>query len=82
VLAGLGVFVYAAATQPLDAAELQSFETVTDPIAKATELHIAWFNEIKDLGQVFIISLLIPILTSLIGYIFGKSVSASTQGSD
>jgi hypothetical protein len=81
VLAGVAIIVYAAASKPMTATELKSFDNITDPVGKASELHTAWFNEIKDLGQVYIVALLIPVLTALIGYIFGKSTAASSDGS-
>jgi hypothetical protein len=33
----------------------------------------SWFSEIKDLIQLLVVSLLVPILATLIGYIFGRN---------
>ena len=33
---------------------------------------VAWFNQIKDLLQLLVVSLLVPALTTILGYIFGK----------
>lgn len=78
VLAGIGIFYYANFTEPLSAQELKTLGA-DDFLDRAEELHTAWFNEIKDLGQLYIISLLIPVLTTLIGYIFGKAAASTSE---
>lgn len=32
----------------------------------------AWFSEVKDLIQLIVVSLLVPLLASVIGYVFGR----------
>jgi hypothetical protein len=39
----------------------------------AASLREAWFSEIKDLIQLLVVSLLVPILATLLGYIFGRN---------
>lgn len=35
-----------------------------------------WFVDIKDLLQLLVVSILVPLLTTVIGYIFGREASA------
>jgi hypothetical protein len=41
----------------------------------AADLREAWFSDIKDLIQLLVVSLLVPILATLLGYIFGRNES-------
>jgi len=49
--------------------------------AKAAELYRSereqWFTQIKDLLQLLVVSLLVPVLSTVIGYIFGRQAEAS-----
>lgn len=38
-----------------------------------------WFADIKDLLQLLVVSLLIPLLTTVIGYIFGRHAATAEQ---
>jgi hypothetical protein len=43
-------------------------------------LRTAWINNIKDLLQILVVSLLIPLLATVIGYIFGRQREAEAEG--
>jgi hypothetical protein len=42
------------------------------PLAMWQEAREQWFAQIKDLGQVFILTPLLPLLGAVLGYIFGR----------
>lgn len=59
-------------------------ESVQSTVDKKSNLHKAvtedrdaWFSNIKDLLQLMLVSLLVPTLTTVIGYIFGRQEGAS-----
>lgn len=79
VLVAAAIFVFALATFPPSAQEFRSFLGSTAEVAQKAhdDRHAAWLGEIKDLVQLWIIALLIPLITTVIGYIFGRTVGDS-----
>jgi hypothetical protein len=80
VLVLLLVAVFAFATYP-EADEIRS------TVEKKSNLHKAlsddrdgWISNIKDLLQLLLVSLLVPTLTTVIGYIFGRQEGARSSG--
>jgi hypothetical protein len=56
------------------------FAALTFPGKAATmEMRSEWFSEIKDLIQLVVVSLLVPILATLLGYIFGRGPSSEAS---
>jgi ABC-type spermidine/putrescine transport system permease subunit II len=43
------------------------------------EYQAAWFTQVKDLLQLLVVSLLVPLLATVIGYIFGRQVEQQTE---
>ena len=68
------VGVFAALTYP----ESSASASATDVPGSLEVLRATWFDQIKDLLQLLVVSLLIPLLATLIGYIFGREVGASS----
>jgi hypothetical protein len=49
------------------------FAWLTYPGVRGTaQVRESWFSEIKDLIQLLVVSLLVPILATLLGYVFGR----------
>jgi hypothetical protein len=46
-----------------------------DLLAAQQQRITAWFDDVKDLVQLLVVSLLIPLLATLIGYLFGGQIS-------
>jgi ABC-type polysaccharide/polyol phosphate export permease len=44
-------------------------------LAAIQDLRDSWFSQVKDLLQLLVVSILVPLLTTLIGYIFGRSAA-------
>jgi hypothetical protein len=40
------------------------------------EYQMAWFGQIKDLLQLLVVSLLVPLFSTVVGYIFGRQMEA------
>jgi hypothetical protein len=86
-LVGLILFVffwvglYGWLTYPPSLDELDArFTTDAEAAAKTyTDLRTAWTNNVKDLLQILVISLLIPLLATVIGYIFGRREAQEEQ---
>jgi ABC-type spermidine/putrescine transport system permease subunit I len=73
------VAAYAVATIPPELAEIHELEGKAGALEKYRQLRREWFGEIKDLLQLLVVSLLIPLVTTVIGYIFGRQADASTK---
>jgi hypothetical protein len=69
------VALYAAFTKP----EIQDAKDLAPNNMAATykEQRTAWFTEIKDLLQLLVVSLTVPLLATLVGYLFGRQEGAS-----
>jgi hypothetical protein len=70
VIAGIGVFAWVTYPSP------ESVAGIVKDNAKAfddyQQARAAWFTEVKDLVQLLVVSLLVPLLATIIGYIFGR----------
>lgn len=42
------------------------------------EYQMAWFSQIKDLLQLLVVSLLVPLFSTVVGYIFGRQMEAKS----
>jgi hypothetical protein len=71
------VALYAAFTKP----EIQDAKDLAPQNVSATykEQRTAWFTEIKDLLQILVVSLLVPLLATLVGYLFGRQQTAPSD---
>lgn len=77
VILGIGVGMlllsgFAVMTYP----RLEEVERVagqTNALTTHGELVAAWFSRVKDMGQVFILTPLLPLLGLILGYIFGRA---------
>jgi hypothetical protein len=69
---------YAVVSMPPSFEELQR-AAVQNPLETYKDLRGAWFGEIKDLLQLLVVSLLIPLVTTIIGYIFGRQGDQAAQ---
>jgi hypothetical protein len=70
----LWVLVYAWVTQPPSLSRVKEFFPMDT--AKAFDsyerLRTSWLTQIKDLLQLLVVSLLVPLVATVIGYIFGR----------
>ena len=87
LIAGVFVWVglYAYFTQPPSLSELrQAFpkDDATAVFDNYEKLQTAWFAQIKDLLQILVVSLLIPLVATVIGYIFGRRDDTADQSSE
>jgi hypothetical protein len=68
------VMIYAAMTQPPSLGKVKEF--FPSDTAKAFDsferLRTSWLSQIKDLLQLLVVSLLVPLVATVIGYIFGR----------
>jgi phosphate/sulfate permease len=78
VIAGIAVASVAIATFPLSVTELKA-AGATDALTLHNDLEEAWFNNVKDLAQIWIVALLVPLLATVIAYIFGKTTGETAQ---
>lgn len=78
IVAGLFITLYAAASKPT-LTDLKQAVPEADLFAAFKELRTAWFTEIKDLLQLTVVSLLVPALTTVIGYIFGRQEASTSE---
>lgn len=71
------IAVYAWFTKP----EIQEAKDLAPKNIAATykEQRTAWFTEIKDLIQVLVVSLFVPLLGTVIGYLFGRQQQANSS---
>jgi hypothetical protein len=54
------------------------FAALSYPGSKASlDVRTEWFSEVKDLIQLLVVSLLVPTLATLLGYIFGRQTPGS-----
>lgn len=81
LFAGAGIVLYAANSQPTLGDVKESGVAADQVFASFKEIRTAWFNEIKDLIQLLLVSLLVPVLTVVIGHIFGQQQSAAGEDS-
>lgn len=63
--------IYAMSTYP-DASAAHDYLGSSATPTDLRDLHDQWFSEIKDLLQLLVVSLLVPLLATLVGYIFGR----------
>lgn len=73
------VSLYAWRTAPPELSVLHELEGEETALATYRDLREAWFSEIKDLLQLLVVSLLIPLVTTVIGYIFGRQADAAAE---
>lgn len=79
VLALIFVAVFAVVTYP-DLAQIQDASgDQGNGLAAYAELRKEWFSNLKDLIQLLLVSMLVPVLSTLIGYIFGRSGSGGSE---
>jgi hypothetical protein len=75
------IAAYAFTTEPSVKETSSLIGTGTASLADLQEKrHAAWFSEIKDLLQILIVGLLVPLLATLIGYLFGRQQQAAEEG--
>jgi hypothetical protein len=74
------IAVYAALTYPDPAMTKELVPDSSKRLAAYQDLREDWFTDVKDLLQLLVVSLLIPLLATLVGYIFGRQLESSTQG--
>jgi glycerol uptake facilitator-like aquaporin len=69
------IALYAAFTKP----EIQEAKDLAPQNVATTynEQRTAWFTEIKDLIQILVVSLFVPLLGTVVGYLFGRQQAAS-----
>jgi hypothetical protein len=48
-------------------------------VAGWREARASWLTEVKELGQLFILTPLLPLLGTVLGYIFGREQRASQE---
>ena len=63
--------IYALATYPDPMRSHEYLGKAADP-EELRDLREGWFSNIKDLLQLLVVSLLVPLLATLVGYIFGR----------
>ncbi len=72
------VSLYAWYTYP----HLHEMVGMTEPgteLQSYREYQSAWFGQIKDLLQLLVVSLLVPLFSTIVGYIFGRQIEAKSQ---
>jgi hypothetical protein len=81
VFAGLLV-VYAVCTFPRfsDIQAALANQSQADMLKAYTDARSAWVGQFKDIGQLYVISPIVPLLGAVLGYIFGHQTSKSTSG--
>ena len=70
VLVGIGIFGWL--TYPTPSAIGGIVSDPTKRFDDYQQAQTAWFGTIKDLIQLLVVSLLVPLLATVIGYIFGR----------
>lgn len=70
------VGIYAVLTYPSPATAHDYFGSAATP-AGLRDLRDSWFSQVKDLLQLLVVSLLVPLLSTLVGYIFGRQSASS-----
>lgn len=76
---------YAYFTQPPTLSELREAFPDGDPdvvLDNYENLQTVWFGQIKDLLQLLVVSLLIPLVATVIGYIFGRREETAEQSGE
>ena len=73
VIIGIGGFALATFPTPDGIASLAS--PGTDKLDAYRQAQTLWFTQTKDLLQLLVVSLLVPLLASVIGYIFGRKAA-------
>jgi hypothetical protein len=74
VLVGIGVFAWL--TFPTTGQIAGIANDPTKVFDEYQQAHTAWFSTIKDLIQLLVVSLLVPLLATVMGYIFGRHTPA------
>ena len=70
----LGLMVYAWWTYPTSAAATALLPTgsgLDDRLLAVRELRRDWLQQVKDLGQMFVLTPVLPLIAAVIGYLFG-----------
>lgn len=68
--------IYAALTYPSPESAREYLGAAATP-TDLRALHDSWFSEVKDLLQLLVVALLVPLLATLVGYIFGHQSASS-----
>jgi hypothetical protein len=61
---------------------LRDMVGMTEPgteVQSYREYQSAWFGQIKDLLQLLVVSLLVPLFSTIVGYVFGRQMEANSQ---
>lgn len=74
------IAAYAAMTRPTVDDALTLVPQADDRYQAYRELRSSWFSEIKDLVQLTVVSLLIPLVSTVIGYTLGRNELQKQQG--
>jgi hypothetical protein len=69
----LALIAYAGITYPTpaDAVQVTAGTTAGERIEALRELRNGWLQQVKDLGQMFILTPLFPLIGAVVGYLFG-----------
>jgi hypothetical protein len=67
------VALYAWMTYP-HLGDIQGTVAAGSELDSYREYQAAWFTQVKDLLQLLVVSLLVPLLATVLGYIFGRQV--------
>ena len=78
VIAAIAVAAVAIATFPPSVTELKT-AGASDALSLRSDLEENWFNNVKDLAQIWIVALLVPLLATVIAYIFGRTAGEAEQ---
>jgi len=79
IIGSIWIVVFAAFTYPDEASILQAFPANAATEAKLQAVRTAradWLTSVKDLGQLFLLTPIFPLIGAVIGYIFGVSRQA------
>jgi hypothetical protein len=84
LLFGLVAFVlalYAVATYPRLESVLRfvNEESDLDALKAWRETRAEWFSQFKDMGQLFLVTPIVPLLGAVLGYIFGRQQAQSGE---
>jgi hypothetical protein len=83
VLMTIGLVCYGWMSFPDDADVAAAVGGAADDAARAdaySQLHADWLQQVKDLGQLFLLTPVFPLIAAVIGYIFGVRRSGVDQG--
>ena len=76
----VAVITYAVLTYPQEETILRLAGKETDLVSVYKQARADWLDSVKDLGQTFLLAPLLPLLTAVLGYIFGRDEQISREG--